>query len=127
MPSTPAKTRNRGKDYDDIVVVSRSDDDETFVAKIFGNDESFTFSTDANFYLQMQAFSGEPGAINEFLLSLIEIHVEDDDDQKAIDQKRQETKKRFTDILKNTRHLNADRLVRFVLDLTEIAGNGTSA
>lgn len=125
MPSAPAKTKPK-KDYDDIVVLSTAPDGETFTAKIFDDVAPFTFSTDVNFYLQMQAFSGEPGAINEFLLSIVEIEVDDDDDDKAIEQKRFETKKRFTDILKTTRHLNAERLVRFVLDISEIAGNGTS-
>lgn len=120
-------TRSRKqKDYDDIVVVSRAPDNETFLARIFEDPEPFVFSTDVNFYLQMQAFSGEPGAINEFLLSIVEVPVDDDDTQEDIERKRADTKRRFTDDLKTAKRLTPDRLVRFVLDITEIAGNGQS-
>lgn len=121
MPSVPA-TKSKGKSsYDDIEVVSVAEDH--FVAKIFGDPEPFTFSTDVNFFLQYGVFSLEPGAINQFLYSLLEVVTEDDATQSDIERARADTKRRFVELLGTTKKLSPERLIQFILDLTEIAGN----
>lgn len=122
MPSNALTTKKTKKTYADIEVV-REPDGETFLAKIFDDPKPFLFSTDVNGYLQLGAYSGEPGAFNEFMLSLLEVEVDDDADQDVIDQARFETKKRFTDLLKAQKGLTIQRLVKFSVDITEIAGN----
>lgn len=123
MPTaTPARTRGpKPKDYADLHIITR--DDETFRARIFDSDEVFTFSTDVNAYLMLNAFSGEPGAITTFMLALIDIEVDDNADADDIEIKRAETRRKFTDILSTQKGLSVKRLVRFVGDLTDAAGN----
>lgn len=127
MPTTsPARTRHTksAKDYADLHIVSR--DDETFRARVFDSDDLFTFSTDVNAFLMLNAFSGEPGAITTFMLSLVEIEVDDTADADDIEIKRVETRRKFTDILSTQKGLSVKRLVRFVGDLTDAAGNVTA-
>lgn len=128
MASTsPARTPKNKKTYDDVAIVSEDPDAETFTARIFDSTEMFTFSTDVNFWLQMNAFSGEPGAFADFMHSLLEVEVEEDDDEKSLDRKRFETKRRFNDVMRETKHLGPERLVQFIADITEIAGNVSPA
>lgn len=121
MPSVPATKPKTKTSYDDIEVVKLEED--FFVAKIFGDPEPFTFSTDVNFFLQYGVFSLEPGAINQFLYSLLEVVTEDGATEQDIERARLETKRRFVDLLGTTKRLTPERLIQFILDLTEIAGN----
>lgn len=127
MPTTtPARTRGvkgNGKDYADLHVIAR--DDDSFRARIFDSDEVFTFSTDVNAFLMLNAFSGEPGAITNFMLSLVDIEVPDDADADDIEIKRAETRRKFTDAISTQKGLSVKRLVKFVGDLTDAAGNGS--
>lgn len=126
MPTaTPARTRGvkPSKDYADIHIISR--EDESFRARIFDSDEIFTFSTDVNAFLMLNAFSGEAGAITSFMLSLIEIEVDDNADTDDIEIKRAETRRKFTDLLAGQKGLTIKRLIKFVGDLTDAAGNGS--
>jgi hypothetical protein len=121
MPSSVAR-KPKSKEYPDIEVLS--EDDLSFVAKIFGDPEPFTFSKDVNGYLQLGAYSGEPGAFKEFMLSLLEVDVPDEADQEEIEQARWDTKRRFEELMKAQRGLTIQRLIKFSLNITEIAGNG---
>lgn len=125
MPSTPAtrgKTKPKEPTYDDIVVLSRDDEAQTFTAKIFDG-ETFVFSTDINGYLHMAAFSGRTDSFIEFMDSLVEVPLEDDDDDKDIERKTREEGKRFHDLLAGQKGLTIERLAKFVADITEIAGD----
>jgi hypothetical protein len=130
MPtSTPARTRapKQQKAYADLTIVSRHADGDSFRAKIFDDEEVFTFSTDVNAFLLLNAYSGEPGAITDFMLSLIEVDVADADDDATIERKRADTRRHFTDILKTQKGLSISRLIQFTADLTDAAGNGNLA
>lgn len=124
MPATATPTRvpKGKKSYDDITVVSETD--EAFVAKIFDDPTPFTFSKDVNGYLQLAAYSGEPGSFKEFMLSMLEVEVDDDADSDVIDQARFDVKRRFEDLMKAQKGLDIGRLIKFSLHITEIAGNG---
>lgn len=121
MPSVPANRNAPKKDFDDIKVLSMEPDH--FTAKIFDDPEPFTFSTDVNSYLQINAFSAEPGAIKQFLYSMLEVTTEEDATENDIARARFDVKRRFDDLLGSVKGLKADRLVQFLLDITEIAGN----
>ena len=121
MPSVPATQKKPKSDYADIKLVSTVED--VFVAKIFDDPEPFTFSTDVNAYLQINAFSAEPGAIKQFLYSMLSVETADDADENDIARARFDLKRRFDETLATVKGLTAERLVQFLLDLTEIAGN----
>jgi hypothetical protein len=130
MPASPATRAKKPKgrldartEFDDIVVLSRDDEAETFEAKIFGTDDVFTFSMDLNAYLQLAAFSGAAGAFVDFMDSLVVVNTDGDDDRRAVERKRRDEAERFHDLLKNTSHLTVERLAQFVADITEIAGD----
>lgn len=121
--STTSPARSSKKKYDDVHVVAEDSELEQFTARIFDSTEVFTFSTDVNFWLQMNAFSGEPGAFADFMHSLIVVDIDDDDDERTADQKRFDAKRKFGEVMKTTKHLTPERLIRFIADITEIAGN----
>lgn len=121
MPSSVARTPKGKKEYADIVVLS--EDDEFFVAKIFDDPQPFTFSRDVNAYLQYTAYTGEPGALNEFFYSLLTVETPDEATEDDVETARWELKRRFQDILRTQKGLTMERLIRFSTDLTAIAGN----
>ena len=121
MPSVPATQKKPKNDYADIDVLSTVED--VFIAKIFGDPEPYTFSTDVNAYLQINAFSAEPGAIKQFLYSMLSVETADDATEADIARARFDIKRRFDETLASVKGLKAERLVQFLLDLTEIAGN----
>lgn len=121
MPSVPATQKKPKNDYADIKVISLASDH--FTAKIFDDPEPFVFSTDVNSYLQINAFSAEPGAIKQFLYSMLEVQTEEDADENDIARARFDLKRRFDEVIGTVKGLKAERLVQFLLDLTEIAGN----
>ena len=121
MPTLAKTSTAPKKTYPDIVVLRK--DDETFSARIFDDPEPFTFSTDVNGFLQLEAFSGQAGAFSELMFSMLEVDIEDDDTEDQIDRKRWDVKQRFTNLLKGQKGLSIERLIRFSVNITEIAGN----
>jgi hypothetical protein len=119
MPSV-ART-SKQKVHPDVKVLT--EDEDTFTAQIFDDPNPFTFSRDVNGYLQYTAYSGEPGALNDFLYSLLVVETADDADEADVETARWELKRRFQDILKSQKGLSIERLIKFTVSLTEIAGN----
>lgn len=123
MATTPARTTKKPvKDTVDLELVGEVDTaDETFVARLFGEEE-FTFSTDINGYLLLTATRGG----DEFIRLMDSLVVVDTDGltKKAeIEAAREAERDRFHNVLASQKHLSIERLASFVGEMMEIAGN----
>jgi hypothetical protein len=123
MANTPARTTKKAtKEIVDLELVGEIDTtDETFVARVFGDDE-FTFSTDINGFLLLTATRGG----DEFVRLMDSLVVVDTDGltKKAeIEAARDAERERFHNVLASQKHLTIERLATFVGELMEIAGN----
>lgn len=116
-----ARTPKSKKEYADIKVLS--EDDDAFVARIFDDPNPYTFSRDVNAYLMYTAYTGEPGALNSFLYSLLVVETPDEASDSDVDTARWELKRRFKETMETQKGLTMERLIKFTTDLTEIAGN----
>lgn len=121
MPSV-ARTPKSKKEYKDIKVLS--EDAEAFVAQIFSDPDPYTFSRDVNAYLYYSALTGEPGALNSFLYSLLVVETPDEATEDDVESARWELKRRFKETMETQKGLTMERFVKFTTDLVEIAGNG---
>jgi hypothetical protein len=120
MPEVARKPKSK-KEYKDIKVLS--EDDEAFVAQIFDDPNPYTFSRDVNAYLYYSALTGEQGALNSFLYSLLVVETPDDAEKEDIDLARWELKRRFKETMETQKGLTMERFIKFTTDLVEIAGN----
>jgi hypothetical protein len=120
MPAV-ARTPKSKKEYKDIKVLS--EDDEAFVAKIFDDESPYTFSRDVNAYLYYSALTGEQGALNKFLYSLLVVETPDEATEDDVETARWELKRRFNETMETQKGLTMDRFIKFTTDLVEIAGN----
>lgn len=116
MASPPAKTKKNPKS--DIELIEWSEDGETFTAEIFGS-ETFTFSTDVNAFLLLNAVR-DGGGFVDLMDSLVEVVENEDED---VEDTRRKERERFHNLLANQKKLTVERLAKFVGDITEIAGN----
>lgn len=124
MPA-PARTNKPKKQYPNIEVLSV--DDTTFTVKLLGDPEPFVLTTEVNGFLHMEAFTNTSnGSLSELLFSMIEIIVDDDADEDAIETARFETKQRITTLLKTAKPFTINDYVKLVANLCEIAGNAHS-
>lgn len=132
MANTPAKrpakkAAPRGRtDEDrlptDLEVLSRDEDEDTFVGRLFGEEE-FTFHSQANDYLMFLAAHGEVGRIVDLLHSLILVEADEDGD---FEDARSREKRRFDDLLASQSDLRTERIMQLYADIVEAAGNGQS-
>lgn len=118
MASVPEKTKKKKEPKSDIELLEWSDDRETFTAEIFG-EETFTFSTDVNAFLLLNAIR-DGGGFVDLMDSLVEVEEVDDED---IEDTRRKEQDRFHSLLSRQKKLSVERLAQFVGDITEIAGN----
>lgn len=128
MANAPARTKKaapkkpQGEEWDDVRLISRDEDDETFVAEIFGEEE-FTFSTDVNAYLLLNAVR-DGGGFLDLMDSLVVVDT-NGTDPKKVEADRTKERDRFHDLLKRQKHLSVERLAVFIGEITELAGNET--
>lgn len=121
--ASPARTRKAKVDPDtDLEVLSRDDDEGTFVGRLFG-EEDFTFHGQANDWLMFLAAHGELGAIVDLLHSLVLVEPEDDED---IEDARAREMRRFDQLLSKQPNLRTERIMTLYTDLLEAAGNDQS-
>ena len=123
MANTPARTTKKvTKEIVDLELVGEIDTtDETFVARVFGEEE-FTFSTDINGFLLLTATRGG----DEFVRLMDSMVVVDTDGMTKkgeIEAARDAERERFHKVLAGQKHLTIERLASFVGELMEIAGN----
>lgn len=124
MPA-PARTNKPKKQYPNIEVLSV--DDTTFTVKLLGDPEPFVLTTEVNGFLHMEAFTNTSnGSLSELLFSMIEVIVDDDADEDAIETARFEVKHRVTTLLKTAKPFTINDYVKLVANLCEIAGNAHS-
>lgn len=124
MPA-PARTNKPKKQYPNIEVLSV--DDTTFTVKLLGDPEPFVLTTEVNGFLHMEAFTNTSnGSLSELLFSMIEVLVDDDADEDAIETARFEVKHRVTTLLKTAKPFTINDYVKLVANLCEIAGNAHS-
>lgn len=113
--ATPARRRTEVEMFE---MTSEIDDDGNYTAEIYG--ETFTLSSDVNAWLLIEAGAGEPKAIVSLVHSLLVVEPEDGED---LDAARRRVQKRFTDHIGAQRNFSVERLVEFIADITEAAGN----
>lgn len=124
MPA-PARTNKPKKQYPNIEVLSV--DDTTFTVKLLDDPEPFVLTTEVNGFLHMEAFTNTSnGSLSELLFSMIEVIVDDDADEDAIETARFEAKHRVTTLLKTAKPFTINDYVKLVANLCEIAGNAHS-
>lgn len=130
MPSkTPAKrsaAKSKPKAIEpesDLEVLSVDEEVETFVGRIF-DDEDFIFHSQTNDYLLMLAASGEAGAVVKLLHSLV--LIPDPEGGEDADDVRFREKRRFDDCMIRQEHLPTERIMRLYSDIVETAGNAQS-
>jgi hypothetical protein len=120
---TAAKPRPKPEEPEsDLEVLSRDDDSDSFVGRLFDEDE-FTFHSQANDYLMMLAANGDIGAIVRLLHSLVLIEEVDGED---IDETRRRERSRFDECLSRQPDLRTERIMRLYSDILEAAGNAPS-
>jgi hypothetical protein len=123
MANTPARTTKKAtKEAVDLELVGEIDTvDETFVARVFGDDE-FTFSTDINGFLLLTATRGGDEFVR-LMDSLVVVDTHGLTKKAEIEAARDAERERFHNVLASQKHLTIERLATFVGELMEIAGN----
>jgi hypothetical protein len=120
---TTKKTPAKKKDFDDVKLVRWDDSGEEFTASIFDAEE-FTFSTDVNAYLLLNASRDVAGGgFLDLMDSLVVVDTTEADTDREIDEVTKTERDRFHDLLKAQKNLSVERLAKFIADLMEIAGN----
>jgi hypothetical protein len=118
---TPAKKKPPAKpkeeDFDDIRLI-KWNDDGSFDAELF-DEETFTFSTDINAYLLLNAVRDGTG----FLDLMDSLVLVDDEGVEDLAAAADDEGRRFHECLKRQKNLSIERLARLVGEITEIAGN----
>lgn len=100
-------------------VVSRDEDAETYVGRLFG-EEDFTFSTDVNGWLLIQAGSGRTKDFTDLIWSLIQVEAGEDE---TPEEARRREMDRFDSLLRSRKHFSVEDLMELVNEFTEAAGN----
>ena len=123
MANTPARTTKKvTKEIVDLELVGEIDTtDETFVARVFGEEE-FTFSTDINGFLLLTATRGGDEFVR-LMDSMVVVDTGGLSGKRDIEAARDAERERFHNILAAQKHLTIERLASFVGELMEIAGN----
>lgn len=117
---TPAKKK---EDFDDVKLVRWDDSGEEFTALVFDAEE-FTFSTDVNAYLLLNASRDvNGGGFLDLMDSLVVVDTTGADGDKEVEAVTKAERDRFHDLLKAQRNLSVERLAKFIADVMEIAGN----
>ncbi len=118
--ATKSPARQSDSKKKNFVVLSTNEDDETYVARLF-DEENFTLSTDVNGWLLINAGSGKAADFLKLIWSVIV--VEPNDDEKIEDARRREMG-RFSDLLGARKHFGIEEVMELVNDMTEVsAGN----
>lgn len=122
-PATRTQTRARRAESDLVIV---EQEDERFVASIFG--EEFTFSTDVNPWLLLMLAEGGnvAQALTKLIYSLIEVDIPEGTSEDEAENLRKAEGDRFSDLMGSQRGLSMERLFKLVNDLIAAAGNGTA-
>ena len=120
---TIKKTPAKKKDFDDVKLVRWDDSGEEFTARIFDAEE-FTFSTDVNAYLLLNASRDVAGGgFLDLMDSLVVVDTTEADGDSEVEDLTRKERNRFHDLLKAQKQLSVERLAKFIADLMEIAGN----
>jgi hypothetical protein len=109
------------KDQTDLKIVTRDEDEATFVADVFG--EKFTFSSDANGWLVFMASTGKAEHLERLIHSMIIVDIDEDMTENEARVARMREADRFTETLGTQKNFGIERMFRLVNDIIEAAGN----
>lgn len=109
------------KNPSDLKIVSRDDEEATFVAEVFG--ETFKFSSDANGWLVFMASSGKAENLEKLIHSLLIVDIEPDMTEGEERVARMQEANRWGDCLGKQQNFGLERMFRLVNDVIEAAGN----